>query len=60
MIAVSLNQLMIDVLGRGDPRENVTQTNIVEIDRYGVGPSWCGPIYPVMVIQNCMRFLEVV
>ena len=26
MRAVSLNQLMIDVLGCGDPRENVTQT----------------------------------
>ena len=26
MRAVSLNQLMIDVLGRGDPRKNLTQT----------------------------------
>ena len=26
MTAVSLNKLMIDVLGCGDPRDNVTQT----------------------------------
>ena len=38
---------MIDVLGCGDARENVTQTvTFVEVDRYDGDSSWSGPRCP--------------
>ena len=59
--AVSVNQLMIDVLGRGDHRDNVTLTvTLSKFTGTRGGSSWSGPRYPWIVIQTCMCFLDVV
>ena len=57
--AVSLNQLIIDVLGCGDARENVTQTVTLSklTGTMGAHQSWSGPRYPWMVKPTCTRLL---